>query len=167
MKRVFGGTIAFIVLAGLSASANDSEILQTLKTANEGEVVEGELAQNKADSLQVKNFAKEMVEHHNQSNTQLDNISVENKITGQESAKSKSLAKESKLTVSKLKSLTGKPFDKAYIDAQVKEHQVVLNTLNDLIPKAENSSLKTALEETRPTVEAHLKKAKQIQTALQ
>lgn len=167
MKSVFGGTVALMIFCGLSVSANDSEILQTVKTANEGEVTLGEMALNKAYNPKVRDFAQEMIDHHTQSNQELNTIADDTSLSGKENSKSRGLAKDSKVTASKLRPLTGKAFDKAYIDAQVKGHEEVLKNLDESIPQTLSISLKASLEATRPRVEAHLKKAKQIQSILQ
>jgi putative membrane protein len=62
-------------------------------------------------------------------------------------------------TLASPKTTTGSDFDRAYIDAQVKAHQEVLDALdNKLIPNAQDASLKANLQQVRPTVAQHLKK---------
>jgi hypothetical protein len=57
--------------------------------------------------------------------------------------------------------------DKIYIDMQVADHQMVLDTLDrDIIPNVDNAEFKKSLQDFRPKVEAHLTNALQIQKSL-
>ena len=77
------------------------------------------------------------------------------------------LQTDSQNAISSLSGQTGADFDKAYIDLQVKEHQDVLNTLDQkLIPSAHNADLKKQLSDLRPKIAEHLQKAQQIQQKL-
>jgi putative membrane protein len=63
--------------------------------------------------------------------------------------------------------LSGKAFDKAYVDNEVSYHQTVLDALDKtLIPNASNSELKNLLVKVRPAFVAHLEHAKHIQAQL-
>jgi putative membrane protein len=57
--------------------------------------------------------------------------------------------------------------ERAYIDAQVKQHETVLELINTrLLPSAVNAELKAQLEETRSMVEKHIEEARKVQQAL-
>ena len=67
----------------------------------------------------------------------------------------------------KLASLSGKAFDKAYVDNEVTYHETVLGALDKtLIPNASNAELKALLVKVRPAFVAHLEHAKHIQAEL-
>jgi putative membrane protein len=70
--------------------------------------------------------------------------------------------------MSSLKSSSGgSDFDRAYIDAQVKEHTKVLELLdNKLIPQAQNADLIKALQGIRSKVASHLQEAQDLQASL-
>ena len=83
-------------------------------------------------------------------------------VTAVDSAEGKS-GGDANLT--KLQGLTGKEFDKAYIDNEVAYHQTVLDAIDKtLIPNAQNADLKALLEKVRPAIQAHLDMAKKIQS---
>ncbi|MFN7117887.1 MAG: DUF4142 domain-containing protein [Saprospiraceae bacterium] len=66
--------------------------------------------------------------------------------------------------LSTLTPLTGKDFERAYMDAMVRDHQEALNMLdNQLIPAAQNEALRNHLTETRQHVSMHLERARAIQ----
>ena len=52
-------------------------------------------------------------------------------------------------------------------DHEVGAHQAVLSTLNTAEGAAQNAELKALLTKAKPTIEAHLKKAQDIQSKLQ
>jgi len=58
-------------------------------------------------------------------------------------------------------------FDKVYMDIQVADHQMVLDTLDrELIPNVQNPELKKSLKDQRARVEQHLNQALEIQKTL-
>ena len=66
-----------------------------------------------------------------------------------------------------IKPLKGADFDRAYIDAQVKEHQTVLGMLDSqLIPNAQNAELKSLLETGLKLFESHQAHAEKILSTL-
>jgi putative membrane protein len=70
-------------------------------------------------------------------------------------------------TRARLSKLSGAAFDKAYIDAEVKYHEAVIDAVkNTLIPSAQNADLKQLLTDTVPTLEGHLQHAKNVQAQL-
>jgi putative membrane protein len=67
-----------------------------------------------------------------------------------------------------LKSESGADFDKGYVDTQVKEHQAVLDLIDQKPgPNAKNADVRAFLVEVRTKVATHLEHAQDLQTALQ
>ena len=67
-----------------------------------------------------------------------------------------------------LQGLKGKAFEKAYIDNEVTYHRAVINaTKTVLIPSAQNTELKAALEGATPLFEGHLQHAERVQSAIE
>src|SRR5205823_979184 len=115
----------------------------------------------------VKKFAQMMIADHGAAIAKQDDIVKKNKITPSDNATSQQLQSDVQSTMSSLKSATGGDFDHAYIDAQVKQHQTVLDTIdNKLLPNVKNADLKATIQGIRPKVEAHLKEAQDIQKSL-
>jgi putative membrane protein len=179
--KIFLATIAstsFIVYAQTSTTATttaatapsmtDAQIVEIVKTANEGEVDLGKLGKSKAHSKDVQAFAKNMIEEHSNGEKETKETAKNAKIKGVESADSRSLKDTTKSKISDLKKLKkGDEFDKAYVDTQVTMHQSVLDTLNQkLIPSAQSADLKTLLEKTKTHVEEHLANAQKLQATL-
>lgn len=69
--------------------------------------------------------------------------------------------------LAKLKGLSGKQFDRAYVDHEVVYHQNVIEALDKtIIPNAKNEELKALLVKVRPAFDAHLEHAKHLQATL-
>jgi putative membrane protein len=60
----------------------------------------------------------------------------------------------------------GAAWDKWYIDHEVTMHQDVLNTIDTALGAAQAPELKDLLTKARPNIEAHLKRAQEIQGKL-
>ncbi len=145
------------------SALSDEQVAAITNDANSAEIEQAQLAESKARDARVKDFAAMMVKHH----TEAKNKQAKLGIKTASSSSSEKLEKDAQDTLTKLKSLTSKDFDAAYIDAQVDEHQEVATTIErDLMPSAKSADLKAYLAEIKPTVESHLKKAKEIQSAL-
>ncbi len=146
----------------------DDQILQVVHSANVGEVAQAKVAQKKAKNARVKKFADMMVAHHTDADKKGVDTGKKAKINMTDSSVSSNLESEAKGFMTTLDSTAaGGDFDKAYIDAQVKEHQTVLDLIDQkLSPKAQNPDLKSYLSAVREKVAGHLKEAQEIQKTM-
>jgi putative membrane protein len=145
----------------------DGEIAQIVTIANTGEIEQAKLASAKAKDAKVKKLAAMIIQHHTESNKNAEKIAKTAKIEPKPSALSDKLMADGTAATGTFKDLKGADFDKAYIDAQIAEHQAVLALFDSkLIPAAQNPELKKELEAFRPKVESHLKEAQTIKDAL-
>jgi putative membrane protein len=120
-----------------------------------------------AKNPDVKKFAQLMITDHTGVNKSAAELVNKLNIKPQDNPESQSLKTGGEQTVTKLMSLKGAAFDKAYIDHEVTYHQQVIDALNKtLIPNASNKELKALLIKARPAFVAHLKHAKRLQASL-
>ena len=62
--------------------------------------------------------------------------------------------------------LSGKEFDKAYIDGEIALHKKVIEVADSkLVPNVKNEELKALLVKTRPILVSHLEHAEKIKAA--
>jgi putative membrane protein len=142
---------------------SDPQIVAIADSVNKGEVEQAKLAVRKAKDAQVKQFAQMMVTDHEGAMNKTKQLNI----TPETTQTSTQLQTDSQNAIQSLNGQTGTDFDKAYIDLQVKEHQQVLNDLDQkLIPNAKNAELKKQLTDLRPKIAAHLQQAEQIQQKL-
>jgi len=146
---------------------SDEEIFKLLDVANTAEVEQGKLAQTKARSAKVKNFAALMIQHHTKAKEKGSKLSAKLGITPAETAMATQMKSEADSKLMNLKNTSGQDFDRAYMDLQVEEHQKLLTKIDEkLMPSAKDPQLKALLQELRTTVESHLKEAQKIQGEL-
>jgi putative membrane protein len=142
---------------------NDDQIAAITDAANNAGIEEGKIARLKSKDSAVQKFAAKMIAAHEEAKKNQDKL----KLGTAESVLGNKLGTESSSEMNTLKSSEGKDFDRAYIDAQVDQHQKLLDALNDhLIPSAKNPDLKAYLSQMQPHVARHLKEAQDIQQAL-
>lgn len=137
----------------------DNEIAAIITALNEGEVMHGEIARDRALSSEVRAFAQMMVTDHTRA---LDTFSRQN-IGGQESDLSRTLRSGAEQTAASLRSMSGADFDRNYMRSQLEMHDWALRSLSTtLIPSARDPQLILFLRDQRTAIAAHLERARQI-----
>lgn len=150
-----------------TGTLTDAQIVKIVHTANDGEIQQAKEAEKQSSNPDVKNFAKMMIDQHMQVNKDLSKVAKSEHIKPQNSTDASSLKQGAESTLSSLKSLKGADFDRAYVTAQVKAHQDVLDSIdNNLLPNAKDAKLQAMLQKVRPSVAMHLQHAKKLQTDL-
>lgn len=159
-----GGTATAGMMAG---PMTDAEIAAILDVANRGEIEQAELARQRAQGEQVRNYATAMIAGHGAATRQQSQILEQRGITPQHNAMSEQLMDQSMQTQEILRNLRGREFDRAYMDAQLQQHEELLRMLDDqLIPNAQDPQFRAFLEQLRGDVAAHLANAQRIRGEL-
>jgi putative membrane protein len=172
MKKSLLPSLASLLVMGLSAAAhaappNDAQIAAIVVAANTVDVNAGKQAEAKTSNKDVRAFAERMVADHTGVNQQAVALVQKLHVTPEANDTSKSLTQDGAATLARLKGLSGKAFDKAYVDNEVTYHQTVIDALDKtLIPNASNSDLKALLVKVRPAFVAHLDHARHLQAEL-
>lgn len=145
----------------------DEQIMAITAAANDGEVQAAKLAQTNAKNAKVKAFAAHMVTEHGAALKKGQAMATKKKLTAADSPASTQLKSDAQAAMDALKTKKGADFDAAYMDAQVKMHQQVLDLIdNKLLPAAKDADLKADLTAIRPKIAEHLKSAQDIQGSL-
>jgi putative membrane protein len=165
---VFAAGMTLALAGSARAQApTDPQIAAIVVTANQVDIDAGKLAASKSSNPEVKKFGQQMVTDHTGVNKQAKELVTKLKVTPEDNPTAQSLNKGGEENLAHLKTLSGKAFDKAYIDHEVEYHQQVLDALDKtLIPSAQNAELKSLLVKVRPAFEAHLEHAKHLQASL-
>jgi len=130
-----------------------------IDTASGGmaEVKLGQLAQEKASSDEVKTFGKRMVDDHTKDGDKLkeaarsDNIALPGELKATDQA-----------AYDRLSKLSGTEFDRAYMQLMVKDHEEDVAEFKKEAASGKNEALKNFAAETLPTLEDHLKQARDV-----
>jgi putative membrane protein len=156
---------AITVSASAEEKVNDAQIAAIVVTANQVDIDAGKFAADKSADAAIQAFAKTMVTDHTAVNKSAVDLVTKLKVSPQENDTSRALKKGGDENLAALRKLTGKAFDKAYVDHEVAYHEQVIAALDDvLIPHAQNAELKALLIKVRPAFVAHLDHAKHLQT---
>src|SRR5262249_32305971 len=112
-------------------------------------------ARDKASSQEVRNFAQKMIDDHTKAGDQLKQLANQKSITvpGDVNA-------QDKATMDRLSKLSGKAFDRAYMDEMVKGHEKVVAAFHHEISMGKDADVKSWTSKTLPTIEEHLKMAR-------
>jgi putative membrane protein len=156
------------VIAPLPARAadpiSDANIGAIVVAANQIDIDYGKIALAKSKNKKVRDFAQRMVTDHSAVQKSVLELAAKLKLTPEEDATSRSLKENAVQVTAKLKLLTGKAFDKFYIDNEVNYHKQVTDVLETtLIPNAKNAELKSALVGAQALFLKHLEHCRQIQ----
>lgn len=148
-------------------AVTDPQIAAIVVAANSVDIEAGKLAQSKTKNRKVREFADSMVRDHTAVNKAAVDLVTRLGVTPEENDTSRSLTASGEQTRARLSALSGKAFDRAYIDNEVAYHKLVIEALDKtLIPDAQNAELKQTLISVRPSFVAHLQHAEQLQASL-
>jgi putative membrane protein len=144
----------------------DPNIAALLDEANMADSASGKLASTKGTNADVKAFGVMMMNDHHALRKAGQDLVKKLGVTPTPPA-GDSLPVMAK---TKQDSMTAMPkgaaWDKAYIDNEVAVHQQVLGLIDTALGAAQNAELKDLLTKARPNIEAHLKRAQEIQGKL-
>jgi len=146
---------------------SENQIAMITQLANGAEIEQAKLAQNKAKSAEVKKLAAMMIKDHGDAQAEQAKLYRKLNLTATQSGDANTLKDSADKTLGSLRAADGDAFDVAYVNAQVDEHQTVLDTIDQkLLPAATDQQLIDGLNKMRSTVDAHLKHAKSLQAQL-
>jgi putative membrane protein len=146
---------------------SDAEIAHVAVTANTIDAELGRLATTKSTNEQVVQFAQTMIADHTAVNEQAGQLAQSLSLTPADNDVSRELQEGAAAARTQLEALSGAAFDRAYMAREVEYHQAVLEALDNLlIPGAQNAQLKELLQNVRPAIDAHLQRARALQSSL-
>ncbi|HZT87130.1 MAG TPA: DUF4142 domain-containing protein [Stellaceae bacterium] len=141
-----------------NVSQQDRTFIQNASNAGQAEIQLGKLAQQKAASPAVREFGRWMEADHTFADNQLKGILNEEHINApqtQQSAQDKELHQ-------RLQNANGAQFDQEYMQAQVKDHEHVINLFQNEASNGDNPILKQFAHNLVPLLQQHLAEAKDL-----
>lgn len=132
-------------------SQSDERMLKQLAQAHLSEIALGKLAQDKAQSDEVKSYAKKMVDDHTKAQDELQQLAQSKGVTlpTEPDRQHQSLEK-------KLSGLSGDKFDRQYMQHEgTRAHRETHRLLERINAKAEDTELKSHASKVISTVESH------------
>lgn len=152
------GVTLLMGLASLQVQAASSDdFVDAATEAGIAEVVTGNLAQEKSQSADIKQFAQQMVTDHTKANQELGDIARKLDI---------SVPDEAALT-DKVKKMIlewrDESFDRSYVNNQVDAHEKAVELFKKEAASSDKPELKAFASDKLPTLQHHLEQAKVLQ----
>ena len=132
----------------------DIRFLHDAASAGMLEVELGKLASHRSDNAAVRKFSDRMIADHSKAHSKL--LTVAKKVGV---AVPQELDKKHQDALAKLKGFQGKDFDREYMKAMVKDHKDAV-ALFEKGANAQNQDIRAFAAEVLPTIEDHLKMAR-------
>ncbi|MDB5693479.1 MAG: putative outer membrane protein [Alphaproteobacteria bacterium] len=167
---VFGGAAALLASAAMPAAAasiNDAQIAHIAYTAGQIDIAAGRQALARSHNKAVRAFAQEMVRDHKAVNDKALALVKKLHVAPQANPTSAALSKGAAAKLKELGHLSGRAFDRAYVQNEVAYHRTVNGALRDtLIPNASNGELKSLLQTGLTLFTEHQTHAEHVAGAL-
>jgi putative membrane protein len=138
-------------------STTDATFINEAGSGGIAEVTFGQLAQTKADSDAVRQFAAKMVTDHTATNQKLLTL-----------AESKEMTPPSSMDTThdqlykQLQGLSGPAFDHAYMSSQVQDHEAAVQAFQNEAANGSDADVRNLAQQTLPTLQQHLEMARSL-----
>lgn len=152
---------AFGLLAADMPAEHDQPFVMKASQGGQAEVQLGQLAADKATNPKVKDFGKRMQQDHSKAGDELSSIAQKKNLKT-----STDLTAKDKALMNRLNGLSGDAFDKAYMSAMVKDHQTDIQEFQKEADTGKDEDVKAFASKTLPTLQDHLKMAKEAAAAV-
>lgn len=144
-----------------SLSHGDRKFVEDAAKGGMAEVELAKIAQERASSPEVKQFAQRMEQDHSKANEQLRTLAQSKGVTMPGGPKLKDNHEASKLS-----KLQGQDFDRAYMDYMVKDHEKDVKEFDKMAQNAKDPDVKAFAQQTAPTLHEHLQLAQNADAAV-
>lgn len=128
---------------------------------NEFEVESSQLALQKSQNQNVKDFAQQMIDDHGKA---ADDLARATSNAGIQSP-DMTLDKKHQKILDSLNAASGKDFDKRYIKAQVQAHDDAVSLFKSYSKHGDKDAVKNFAVDTLPTLEEHKQKIDQLKSS--
>lgn len=139
------------------AAMMDKAFVRKAMQGGMAEVQLGQLAAQKGNSEDVKQFGQKMVDDHTKLNDEMKQVAQQLSVPAPTSLSSKD-----KATIKKLQALNGDAFDKAYIKDMVADHKKDESEFKEEVQHASNPALQQAASQGAQVIAEHLQMIQQI-----
>jgi putative membrane protein len=144
-------------------SLDDTQVAGAMSALCDRVIRMGQLAESKATSRDVKRLAREVVTSGIDSQTkltaQLDRLGI----SLRDSQASAEVRTETGRSMTTLQMVTGKEFDRTYLDEQLIEADAALELLDRIVAEAQSHELRDELQGFRARVEARVRMERALQ----
>jgi len=147
------GAVSWASSSG-SKAMPDQHFITEAAQGGMAEVKLGQLASQKAVDADVRLFGQRMVDDHSKANDELKQLAQ-----SEGAALPSGIGSKHQKTYDKLSKLSGSAFDKAYMQAMVKDHKEDVAAFQKQSHSAKDSDVRSWAAKTLPTLQMHLQMA--------
>lgn len=144
----------------------DMDFVEERLEMGNAEVELGRIAQERATHPDVKAFAQELVRDHQAAGEELRRIATTANPNFPATVDDEAREELTELREEMAK-LTGRDFDRRYIDEMIDDHQDAVDDLEDKAENASHAEVRAWAAKTLPTVRQHLERARSLKEALE
>ncbi|WP_437630595.1 DUF4142 domain-containing protein [Sorangium sp. So ce854] len=146
---------------------SDGALAAVISASNQLVITQAMIGRRQARSREVKDFAREVLEAHSQSERRLGALLVRLRIKMEPTRVSTMLVGHSSLVAAYLRRRPAREFDQAFIATEVMTHRYALRILDErVIPRVKDQALKQEFQRIRGEEASHLERALAIQASL-
>jgi putative membrane protein len=139
----------------------DRSFVRDAATGGKAEVELGKLAEQNAQSEQVKKFGQKMVQDHSAANQKLEGVA---RMKGIELPQQ--LDAEHQQALDRLSKMRGAEFDRTYMQDMVKDHNKDVNEFRKEAQSGKDPDIREFARQTLPTLQQHDQMAKNVNGSL-
>lgn len=143
-------TTAQVTGGVMKVDKDDADFAVTAANGGMAEVQLAQLAQQKAVSTDVKDFAAKMITDHTKANDKLMALAKQKNVT-----LPAALGTDEQKIMDDLSKKSGKDFDKAYVTEMVKDHDKDVKLFSDESQDGKDADMKAFAGTTLPTLKMH------------
>ena len=146
-----------VVPARADLNNADRSFIEQAASGGMAEIQAAQLAQQRSNSPQVKQFANRVIADHTQANSELQQIAQDQNVTLPEQPSAKDASAYRRLI-----GLTGTAFDQAYAQAEVSDHQQDIALFRKEAQSGQDPTVKSFAQKTLPLLVQHLQLAQAL-----
>lgn len=156
------------------STINDSQAAGVIKTINDGEIEQAQIATGVTANGEVRAYAQKMISEHTAANTRLSDLVNRLSLSFADSALRMQVASELNANTVQLRNFGNadmagssdggtNSFDRTYIDIQARQHERAVQLLNsDVIPRTTDVSVRNEATTVRDAATSHATEARQL-----
>ncbi len=135
----------------------EKDFMTKAAQANMAEIKDAQMALQKSSDAQVKQLAQKIIDDHTKAGNELKDLAAKHNIT-----LPADVNEAQKKAADDLSKLSGKDFDKKYVDVQIDDHEKAVALFQGEADKGKESDAKAFAQKTLPALKSHLEMAKVI-----
>lgn len=159
MKKLIAGASLLALLAGAPAVAAESaeDFIKDAAQGNMAEMAMGRLAETKAQSTEVKQFAQQLVTDHGKAQDQLKPVAEKHKVK-----MPTELSDKHRQDAQRFEKMQGAEFDRAFMAHMVQDHQKEIQKFQQAEKEIKDADVKGYITQSLPVLQQHLAMAQKL-----